>query len=425
MLYLRLVQKLIIYILKSNFTKMETNTKFKDNASGVEVYIKEVKDDLLTLSNGLKIKRDFFIKKFTPVYDDFKQVDNEEINPESFFGQKTDYLTDKKRSKMEEDIKKRQEEIKKLQENVNTPNEEIDPINFLHSPIEVKIDGLDNILNMDTSNIKEAPESQSRQVLIKESIDGKGGELNHVQNIERPKTDKEIAEAKRLSEAELSKYRQVDEDDDQAVRDFLEATGGKKDSIAKQAIVNTEPAISDEEQLTGKPTQKVKTEEKKIETKQTQTEPVDFISQMFKSFKRNYKIKINIDIEDYISEPDFIKLMSNNLDADIIGLYTKEILGRILGDVVGLEEKIRSVIKKEVYGEEKNPIEKYKKVRKEIDEEINNEELFPADKTKTKKQRFYFFDGERVVKLIEKSGRGKSYRAATKEEIKKYKLSKK
>ena len=304
-----------------------------------------------------------------------------------------------------------------MQENINKPTEEVDPIDFLHSPSQVgTVAGLDEIMNMDSSQIRDVPDSQGSKVMIKESIDGEGGYVQQDAS-QQPKTANEIAEGKRLSEGDLNRYKQIDEDDDAATQDFLkkekkdrlEATGGKKTNIAQQrADITNQPQLSDEEEISGnKPTHLNKT-----------PEPVDFISQMFKSFKRNHKISVTLQIEDHISEPEFIKLMSNNLDADIIGLYTQEILGRVLSDVVGLEQKIHDVIEKEVYGEvKKNKI-------KEVNElEV---ELFPADKTKTNKQRYYFYDhiNDIVVKILKETGKKKNLTSATMKQIKKYKNSK-
>ena len=64
---------------------METSTKFKDNTSGQEVFIKEKNGEMLVLSNGVKIKTDFFIKKFTPIYGNSTEQITDEISPDSFF----------------------------------------------------------------------------------------------------------------------------------------------------------------------------------------------------------------------------------------------------------------------------------------------------------------------------------------------------
>jgi len=395
-------------------------TKFKDNTSGEEIVIKGKNGEMLTLSNGLKIKSDFFITQFTTVYTNSPTENvSEEVSAEIFFSHKTEYLTEGRKTKIEHDIKLRQEEIQRMQQNLNNaPVEAVDAINFLHSPTQVgSVDGLEDILKIDTTQMREAPESQGSKVMIKESIEG------YVPPQVQQKSDLEIAKGKRLSETDLNKFRQIDENDEEATQKFLkkqqqerdriEATGGGNTSIAKQrAGITNHQEISDEEQISGnKPTQ-----QSHLKT----PEPVDFITQMFKSFKRNHKISVTLEIEDHISEPEFIKLMSNNLDADIIGLYTQEILGRVLSDVVGLEQKIHDVIEKEVYGKVKKKKEIVNEINSKLEED-GDVKFFSADKTKTKKQRYYFYDPviENVVKLLKETGAKKKLKPATMKQIKK------
>jgi len=384
------------------------NTKFRDNTTGQEVYIKNKSGDFLTLSNGLKIKSDFFIKKYTPVTDiENDNSDNIQIQPDNFFKQNNDYLSESKKNGIIENIKQRQIEIDKIQQNINEI-EKVDATDFLYSTPPIKIDGLENILKMDTTNIKDVPESQQSGVVIRESIDGSG------MPVQKANIQSTEIKSRRLTDEEIKKFQQID-DDDLAADQLLKHN--KQELIGNVNQTNTNSnnnIVDDEEQLTGKKSQKSQKSQIQQETNNTQqNEPIDFIGQMFKTFKRNYPITIDIKITDYISEPEFIRLMSNNLNADIIGLYTQEVLNRILSDVIGLEQKIHDIIEKEVYGENESENENANKLKNEISEP----ELIPADKTKTDKQKYYYFNGKKVVKLLKETAIKNNYRPATKKEI--------
>ena len=83
----------------------------------------------------------------------------------------------------------------------------------------------------------------------------------------------------------------------------------------------------------------------------------------FKSFKRIHPIKLSIDFDEKIAEPNFIKMMSMNFEGDIIKYYTKEIMNRVYNDPGFLENKIYDKLKNLIMGEEKV---KKPRVKKEI-----------------------------------------------------------
>ena len=80
--------------------------------------------------------------------------------------------------------------------------------------------------------------------------------------------------------------------------------------------------------------------------------PEEEAFRFFKSFKKVYPIKLSVDFDERIAEPNFIKLMAVNYNGDIIKFYTKEFMNRIYNDPGFLENKIYDKLKKLVFEEE-------------------------------------------------------------------------
>jgi hypothetical protein len=80
--------------------------------------------------------------------------------------------------------------------------------------------------------------------------------------------------------------------------------------------------------------------------------PEEEAFKFFKSFKKVYPIKLTVDFDERIAEPNFIKLMAVNYEGDIIKFYTKEFMNRIYNDPGFLENKIYEKLKALVFEEE-------------------------------------------------------------------------
>jgi len=82
----------------------------------------------------------------------------------------------------------------------------------------------------------------------------------------------------------------------------------------------------------------------------------DPIQMMFKMFKNNYPVKINIGIEENIPNPTFIGMVQENVEADAVEYYANLISEKILKDPSNLKNQIydqlKSVINKELGIEE-------------------------------------------------------------------------
>lgn len=79
---------------------------------------------------------------------------------------------------------------------------------------------------------------------------------------------------------------------------------------------------------------------------------VDPIQMMFKMFKNNYPVKLNIEIEENIPNPTFIGMVQENVEADAVEYYAKVISDRLLKDPEKLKTEIynqlKSIINKEL-----------------------------------------------------------------------------
>ena len=85
---------------------------------------------------------------------------------------------------------------------------------------------------------------------------------------------------------------------------------------------------------------------------QSYLSPEEESFRFFKGFKRAYPIKLAVDFDERIAEPNFIRMMVTNMEGDIIKFYTKEIMNRIYNDPGFLENKIYDKLKSLVFEEE-------------------------------------------------------------------------
>ena len=84
---------------------------------------------------------------------------------------------------------------------------------------------------------------------------------------------------------------------------------------------------------------------------------VDPLQMMFKMFKNNYPVTINLKIEEKIPSPNFIGMVQENVEGDAIEYYSKIISDKFLSDPSKLKTEIynqlKKIINKELGVEEK------------------------------------------------------------------------
>lgn len=72
---------------------------------------------------------------------------------------------------------------------------------------------------------------------------------------------------------------------------------------------------------------------------------IDPIKMMFKMFKNNYPVKLNIKISENIPNPTFIGMVQDNVDADAIEYYAKIISDKMLKEPKKLQDEIYKQLK--------------------------------------------------------------------------------
>lgn len=91
---------------------------------------------------------------------------------------------------------------------------------------------------------------------------------------------------------------------------------------------------------------------------QPEAPKADPMQMMFKMFKNNYDVTINLKFEDKIANPQFIAMVMENVEGDAIEYYSKIILDKILKEPLKLKKEIYDQLKREVYGAEQIEPEK-------------------------------------------------------------------
>lgn len=87
-------------------------------------------------------------------------------------------------------------------------------------------------------------------------------------------------------------------------------------------------------------------------TKKVPEIKIDPIQMMFKMFKNNYPVKLNITIEENIPNPTFIGMVQENVEADAVEYYANLISDKLLSDPVNLKtqiyDQLKAIINKEL-----------------------------------------------------------------------------
>ena len=102
-------------------------------------------------------------------------------------------------------------------------------------------------------------------------------------------------------------------------------------------------------------TQQPNTEEKTKE--QSMSNPAEA---MFKTFKRNHNIQISVVFNEKIGKPEFIKMMMENMEGDIVGYYKKLIVDDIMNNFKVIEDEVEKQIKEEIFGKPEEQMEAIK-----------------------------------------------------------------
>jgi hypothetical protein len=102
------------------------------------------------------------------------------------------------------------------------------------------------------------------------------------------------------------------------------------------------------------------------QTQQIQNTQKKNINSIFSSFKRNFKVKINLTFDDKIANPEFVKLITQNMEQDdIIQYYTDELVNSIYEDIENIKKVIYTQYDIIINGEKKKSKISKPKIKKE------------------------------------------------------------
>lgn len=316
--------------------------------------------------------------------------------------------------------------------NMNIPS--IDPIDFLNTPTSVAgmNESLDVLKNIDTSKYIE-PNPETRVVIRDLSQNNNTNQTQTITHETKEELLRKYYETQR-NQNQASQY--VDENDPVALENMVKNMQNPAPAIKlnENGLTEAQEIIRKQQiELTGEDPflEKIK---KFRQSKGYNTEPAKnptvFVEQnqqnqqneqnhsfqqniqvedpttaLFKKFRRNHAITLNLKIKDKISKPDFIKVMADGLEGDIIQFYTDDIFNSFLKNMNGIKTDIYNQIYKNVYGclPNDNNDNNDNDDDNDDDKKKNDSKVFliPGKPTKTGKTTFKYIDTNgRIVDMI-------------------------
>jgi len=238
---------------------------------------------------------------------------------------------------------------------VSSSSDEIDPKAFLSS---TKLGG---IVNQFTNNGSENPAVQ-QQPRPQEP------EQRNVTRIDNTKPDVVQGPVTRIDNTKnvVSEEDQLFDDEVQ-LYGVAEATKRKRDRMKKPSTVAVQQPSNDGVSSTNQPIN-----HSNNQSVQHQMSAADM---MFKSFKRNHEIVFKFEFKEKIGSPEFVRMMIENIDGDIVAYYKKIIMDTIMAQSEKVGNEVEYQIRKEIFGE------------KVANESLKNSEVAKPEKKKTAKPK--------------------------------------
>jgi len=175
----------------------------------------------------------------------------------------------------------------------------------------------------------------------------------------------------RMSSNDVSQFRVLEDDEEEsAVDNFIQGTN--QPHVQQKTIQPISESVS-----TGSYTNNSVAPIIHNQPQQTiiQHNPEELL---FKMFKNNFDIKIKLEFDRKMASPDFIKMMSENFETDIIRYYTKKFLNSIINDSTTLEDVIYKQLQNIIFEGKK---EKKKKIVEPLIEGNTKSNVKPGKKT--------------------------------------------
>lgn len=254
-----------------------------------QVTIINEQSNFYQLSSGTMIKKDSFNEKYQPVLAGFE---NETVNDVPIF--------------------------------TPTNNDVVDPNAFFSTKINLDTTEINKLKNVDTSKIVDQVE---RTQVVNDTSKG-------IQQIQQQPTT-QLAQQNINQQAEISNINRMF-DDEKMVYGENEATLRRNKRLQK---------LLPPSQQVQSPQQPVHNDIKIPSVQQPKQDPMQM---MISTFKKVHEITFNIEFKDKIASPEFIKLMMQNIDGDIISYYKDMVMNNITTNIKMIEDIVEKTLKDEI-----------------------------------------------------------------------------
>ena len=317
----------------------------KDDPTKIVTIVDDKQQGYYELSNGQMIKKDIFSKYYSlqenvqPVNESFnlKKISSSDfVDPDSFFTKPALQLNQK-------DI-------------INLKNAD---------PEKGAIEGADR-----TEFIVNTSDKTKGAIPI---LNEKAGQSFTSQPTRNESIIQEVDETKlpipNNTNIDVSQYK-VFENEDDAYADFINKGNNpqpvQQTKPVQQPKVQVDEIYEDEKMVYGveeanrrRDIRLRKTSQSTIESPQLinteqkiiQPQMIDPTELMFKTFKRNHDIQINVVFNEKIGNPEFIRMMMENMEGDIVGYYKKLIIDDINKNFKTIEDEVERQIKEHIFGQ--------------------------------------------------------------------------
>jgi len=262
-----------------------------------------------------------------------------------------------------------------------TPNQNIDvidPNSFFNTSHIVSVDKIQSI---DTSKLSDNPERS----IVRNTTNQVTSTRTFNENDSVVKPAPSNQPIPNNTNTDVSQYKVFDNDDD-AYNDFVQKSHEQPQPQINQQKVDNEKALYDinllfeDEKMAYGVEEAIKRKEtrlKKLNINLVESTPnisnipnipnipnnsnlqnnqysiqkeLDPSEIMFKTFKRNHDISINLTIKDKIGKPEFVRMMMENIEGDIIKYYKTLIMNNIMNNIKYIENEVEKNLKYEIFG---------------------------------------------------------------------------
>lgn len=297
----------------------------KDDASKRPITIIEDKESFYRLSDGQMIKKDVFPKYYMPlITESFTPKQNGDIlDPDSFFNTKHSIPVEKIKtvdtSRMRDTVEEGATVLKNTTNQVGSVNKQI-PTDTFVKPMSAN-QPIPNNTNTDVSQYKVYDNDE-------DAYDDFVKKSQHPQP--QPQSQPKVNEPQQI----ISEIDRLFEDEKMSFGE--EEALKRKETRLKRSNIDPSGVVTN-------------TEVQQTVRHQEQSDPSEI---MFKTFKRNYEISINLIIKDKIGKPEFVRMMMENIDGDIIKYYKKLIMNNIMNNIKYIEDEVEKNLRMEIFGDE-------------------------------------------------------------------------